>query len=197
LASASVNVSGAQFTPSLALTLGSVGSPGSFSGGAVSGRNVTDIGKDAMFLVKRHDKSGRTHSSPGTAEYFDVTKNTHITVGNNTMPIRALWRIYGDNLCPAPLMSLLKGNARFRCCDQAHDPDHCSLFSPAHQLPPFSGPSHAISWDKCRHHSGQPLKRGRDSEVEGGEDARAVIDRAADKEQKKKKTSKKTSKKRK
>ena len=162
----------------------------------MSGKNVADIGKDALFLVKRHDKSGRTHS-PESAEYFDVSKNTHITVGNNTMPIRALWRIYGDNLCPAPLMSLLKGNARFRCCDQAHDPDHCSLFSPAHQLPPFSGPSHAISWDKCRHHSGQPLKRGRDSEVEGGEDARAVIDRAADKKQKKKKTSKKTSKKRK
>jgi hypothetical protein len=174
----------------LAITLGSVGSPGSFSGGAVSGKNVADIGKDALFLVKRHDKSGRTHS-PESAEYFDVSKNTHITVGNNTMPIRALWKIYGDNLCPAPLMSLQKGNARFYCCDQAHDPDHCSLFSPAHQLPPFSGPSHPISWDKCRRHAGQPHKRNNDPEVEEGEDARAVIQRAADNKKKKKKTSKK------
>ena len=151
--------------------------------------NVADFGKD-VYLVKRHDKSGRTHS-PQSAEYFDVTKNTHITVGNNTMPIHPLWKTHGDNLCPGSLMSLQRGNSRFYCCDQAHDPNHCSLFSPAHQLPPDSGPTHAISWNKCLRYSGSPHKRNKDPEVEEDEDARAVIQRAAEKRKKKKKVSKK------
>ena len=90
MASASVNGSGTQCTPPLAITLGSVGSPGSFDGGSARGNSHADIEKGAFSLVTRHDKAGKTHAYPPSAGHFDVTKNSHITVGHNTMPIRVL-----------------------------------------------------------------------------------------------------------
>ena len=116
------------------------------------------------------------------------TKNSHITVGHNTMPIRVLWDVYGDNLCPAPLMSIRFGNARFYCCDQAHDPDHCSLFSSDHQLPPVCCPQDSVSWNRYLRASNQGVRQHkRNNDKEKDRDARAVIKRSAGKKKKKSK----------
>ena len=109
------------------------------------------IGMDAMALVKRHDKSGLTHGLPWhpMGEYFDTSVNTHITVGNLTMPIQVLEQEYGEGICLGALMSLRSGNARFYCCDQAHDAEHATLVAVAHNLPTNCGPTDKASWNRC------------------------------------------------
>ena len=121
------------------------------------------IGRDAKLLVKRHGKVGNTHEFPWETQggdYFDVSKNTNITVGCSIMPINVRWQEYGVGLCPGALMSLLVGNARFYCCDQVYDSDNVFLFSSAQNLPPGSGPPDKVSWNRClrasRHQASHP-----------------------------------------
>ena len=102
--------------------------------------------------------------------------NTHIKVGHNTMPIRCLWDIYGDKLCPGPLMPIRFGNARLYYCDQAHDLGHCSLFPSAHQLPPLCGPQDSNSWNKCLRASNQGVRQHkRNNGSDDDEDARVKV----------------------
>ena len=134
------------------------------------------IGRDAKLLVKRHGKVGNTHEFPWETQggdYFDVSKNTNITVGCSIMPINVRWQEYGVGLCPGALMSLLVGNTRFYCCDQVHEPDHGSLFSSAHNLPPRSGPPDKVSWNRCLRASGQQNKSPSKYQNASDEDERA------------------------
>ena len=157
------------------------------------------IGMDSMSLVKRHDKSGVTHGFPWqlAGEYFDTSVNTHITVGNLTMPINVLWQEYGQGMCLGSLMSLRSGNARFYCCDQAHDVDHGSLFSAAHNLPTNCGPSDKTSWNKCLRASGRPPPgtQPRNKQPSAHQNSSDEDDQAREKKNKKSKAQKKKKKK--
>ena len=117
-----------------------MGSVGTGLGSPTVALSAASIGKDASVLVKRHDKQGKTHGEEGL--------NTHLTVGDITLPSGALKQVYGDELCEPALMSFRRGNGRFYCCDKAGQEGHESLSSVAHQLPTNSGPNHKRSWDK-------------------------------------------------
>jgi hypothetical protein len=152
-----------------------VGSVGSLvpSPPSVSNNGESMIGKDSPSLIKRHDKSGRTHGVPGSAEYCDTSVNTHMTCGNATMPLAVLDQVYGSGLCPASLMSIRAGNSRTYACDMRDMPGHESLSSSAHQLPRKSGPHDSGSWEKCLRASGQAVPDNKrrlsgDADKDGG-----------------------------
>ena len=113
---------------------GSVLSPQSF----VS-HGSSNVGKDAADLVKRHDAKGVTHA--------DHSLNLYMTVGDNTVLLSSLAKVYGAEVCPAALMSVRSGLARLYVCDQSSHPDHASAHSAAHNLPLESGPK-SHSWKK-------------------------------------------------
>jgi hypothetical protein len=98
------------------------------------------IGVDAESLVLRHDASGKHHKA--------ISKNTHITVGYDTAPLKALVTVYGKGLCPAALVSRQQGSRRLRVCDCSALKEHSSSSSAAHMLPAQSGPHHRSSWLK-------------------------------------------------
>lgn len=175
------------------ITFGSLSSPiQSVAGIPNSGSCNAVIGMDAMMLVKRHDKSGLTHGFPwqSAGEYFDTSVNTHITVGNLTMPLSVLAQEYGEGICPGALMSLRSGNARFYCCDQAHDADHGTLFAAAHNLPTNCGPLDKVSWARCLRASGKTAPGTQRRQRNNHQNSSDEDDKSRDKKKKKEKKDK-------